>query len=114
MRRVRARSRAQRRIEAFGLKALLTSTTPSVSASLGTLGRFVLSAALVVELQHIFGDASANWSHATLYVPSFIPFWLVAVATMLRHRMPLRAYWHVLRDTCARLQKVLRQQRWRH
>lgn len=66
-------------------------TSPAATVDLGSLGRFRLSAGLVVSLLEIFGVNSVSWSYEILYVPCFIPFVVVSVITiaMLRHDV-----WH--------------------
>lgn len=70
------------RIPQIGLKGLLTLTDPALHLKLGTLGSFNLSPALVLGLNNIFGT-SVSWSHALLYVPSLIPFFLISILTLL-------------------------------
>ncbi len=70
------------RIPQFGIKALLTSTASWLSVNLGSLGTFNLSPSLVLELKNIF-NAGVNWEHSLLYVPSLIPFGLIAIVTFL-------------------------------
>ncbi|KAG5188614.1 L-lactate permease [Tribonema minus] len=53
-----------------GLKALLTSTTPRVSASLGTYGDVSLSAALVFGLDDVLRQPDVDFRLQTLYLPS--------------------------------------------
>lgn len=68
-------------------------TSPAATVDLGSLGRFRLSAGLVVSLLEIFGVSSVTWSYEILYVPCLIPFVAVSVITivMLRHDV-----WHAL------------------
>lgn len=70
------------RIPQIGLKNLLTLTDPALHLKLGSLGNFSLSPALVLGLDNIFGS-TVNWSHALLYVPSLIPFFLISILTLL-------------------------------
>lgn len=72
------------RIPQFGIKALLTSTVSWLSVNLGSLGTFNLSPSLVLELNNIF-NAGVNWDHSLLYVPSLIPFGLIAIITFLMY-----------------------------
>ncbi len=65
------------RIPQFGLRDALTATTPAWEISLGSLGRFSISPALVMRLQDIFGTTT-HWTHQVLYVPSLIPFILIS------------------------------------
>lgn len=68
------------RIPALGLKGLLNLNDPAWQLSLGTLGDFSLSPALVMGLQNIFGT-TASWSLKLLYVPGLIPFVLISLLT---------------------------------
>ncbi|TVR78792.1 MAG: L-lactate permease, partial [Rhodospirillales bacterium] len=65
------------RIPELGLKTLLTTSTPLLSADLGTLGEFNLTKSLIIQLNDIFGT-EASWNFATLYIPAFIPFFLIS------------------------------------
>lgn len=73
------------RIPQLGLKGMLNETTPLFSASLGSLGDFALTKALIIQLTKIFGT-TASWQFATLYIPAFIPFFLVAGISFLLFR----------------------------
>jgi lactate permease len=66
------------RVQAFGLRAWLTATTPLWEVSLGPLGEFLVSPSLVFQLENIFGT-EMRWSHATFYVPSLLPFLFISV-----------------------------------
>ncbi len=68
------------RIPELGLKGLINATEPSIALSLGSFGDFSLSAALVAKLTGIFGT-SAGWSFSTLYIPAFIPFFLISAVS---------------------------------
>jgi lactate permease len=83
------------RIPDLGLKGLLTATAPLFSASLGSLGDFSLTTALIVQLSNIF-DTVASWQFQTLYIPAFIPFFLVSGISFLLFRSSVgtaRAAW---------------------
>ena len=66
------------RIPELGLRGLLTSATPALHFSLGDLGNFSISPALVLRLRGIFGT-DTDWTHQVLYVPSLIPFFFISV-----------------------------------
>jgi lactate permease len=70
------------RIPELGLKGLITASTPLFSASLGSLGEFTLSTALIAQLSGIFGT-TASWKFAALYIPAFIPFFLISGISFL-------------------------------
>jgi lactate permease len=69
------------RVPQFGLRAILTTASPTWDISLGSLGRFSISPALVLRLDGIFGTAT-EWTHQVLYVPSFVPFFLISMISM--------------------------------
>lgn len=86
------------RIPEFGLKRLLTATTPALEVSLGTLGNFMISPSLVVQLENIFGTPE-SWVHSLLYVPSFIPFGLVVLIALWMDRSIKSKGTSILRET---------------
>ncbi len=75
------------RIEQLGLKGFLTDATPVIEAPLGSFGSFGASASLVLQLQNIFGSESA-WALQALYIPAFVPFFLISAITFWIFRMP--------------------------
>ena len=85
------------RIPQLGLRTALTASTPALEVAIGGLGQFSISAALVLQLQGIFGT-EANWTYQVLYVPSLIPFILVSVMS-----------WWVLSAPCGTARQVWRQ-----
>jgi lactate permease len=72
------------RIPQIGLKGLMTLKEPAYATSLGSLGDFSISSALVASLTNIFGT-TASWSFATLYIPAFIPFFLISAITLMMY-----------------------------
>lgn len=91
------------RIPALGLRQWLTATSPAAEWSLGGLGVFSVSTSLVLSLRGILGEVM-EWSHATLYVPSIVPFFLSAtLALMLFRRLGVAG--EVIRETSGRLVK---------
>lgn len=75
------------RIEQLGLKGFLTDATPIVQAPLGSFGSFGVSASLVLQLQNIFGSES-TWALQALYIPAFVPFFLISAITFWIFRVP--------------------------
>lgn len=69
------------RLPDLGLKGLLQATEPNISVSLGALGQLTVSASLVVTLAGIL-DTTTQWRHSVLYVPSILPFIVIAVASV--------------------------------
>jgi len=83
------------RIDMLGLKAWLTAKTPALNFPIAGLGELRISQSLVVQWRAIFGTEQ-SWSHALLYVPSILPFFLVCVLTFALFRTPsesVRAAW---------------------
>lgn len=54
------------------------------------VGRACISPSLVIQWREIFGT-ELGWSHAVLYVPSVIPFFLVSALSFLLFRTPVPA-----------------------
>ncbi|OAN10967.1 lactate permease [Photobacterium jeanii] len=69
------------RIKQLGIKPLLTDSTEIFTLSLGPLGDFSISQALILKLSHIFGT-DVSWAYKTLYVPALIPFLLVVLISI--------------------------------
>ena len=69
------------RIKQFGIKSMLVDNTEVFSLSLGPLGDFSISQALIIKLSQILGTDVA-WAYKTLYVPALIPFLLVALISI--------------------------------
>ncbi len=87
------------RIDALGLKSMLLAKSPSFTVPLFGLGELSISPSLVVQWRQILGT-EISWSHAVLYVPSVIPFFLVSVLTFVWFRTPAAtardAWWQSL------------------
>lgn len=90
------------RIPFLGLRQLLTSPIPNWGASLGPLGELTISPALVFELTNILGE-DLDWSHAVLYVPSFIPFAITAGLALILFRSPPRTLRATFGETFGRI-----------
>ncbi len=71
---------AATRIEALGLKALLSAESPSASLDLGPLGAVSVSAALVARVDSILGTP-VSWAMPVLYVPFIVPFLVVSLVS---------------------------------
>ncbi|WP_299015585.1 L-lactate permease [uncultured Photobacterium sp.] len=69
------------RIKQFGIKSMLIDGTEIFTLSLGPLGDFSLSKALIIKLSHILGT-DVSWAYKTLYVPALIPFLLVVLISI--------------------------------
>ena len=94
------------RVNQLPIKAYLTSERPAWQLPLGTLGDLSVSASLVVSLEHIFGTA-AGFSHKLLYVPSLVPFFLVAGVSFLVLRMPGQQVASVWRESFERMRRPI-------
>lgn len=70
------------RIHQLGIKQLLNDATTWFSVSLGALGEFKVSQALILSLNNILGQG-INESYKTLYVPSLIPFIVTVIISIL-------------------------------
>lgn len=73
------------RIPELGLKGLLMLNEPALVIELGSLGVFSVSASLVLSLTGIFNTAE-SWSHSLLYVPSLLPFVVIALISIQLYR----------------------------
>jgi lactate permease len=91
------------RIPALGLRQGMTATEPHWALGLGNLGTVFLSPALVVGWRDILGQ-DFHWNHATLYVPSLIPFVLTTALTLVLFRTP-ELWGTALRETGGRIRK---------
>ena len=90
------------RIPFLGLRHLLTSEADWASIPLGPLGVFSLSPSLVFQLRGILGE-DLHWSHALLYVPSILPFFVAAALALILYRCPPSVFGKVAKETFARL-----------
>jgi lactate permease len=90
------------RIPFLGLRQLLTSEAGSMSIPLGKLGVFFLSPSLVFQLRGILGE-DLHWSHALLFVPSILPFFVAAVVALMLYRCPWSVFRSVAGETFTRL-----------
>jgi lactate permease len=90
------------RIPFLGLRQLLTSEAGSISIPLGKLGVFSLSPSLVFQLRGILGE-DLHWSHALLFVPSILPFFVAAVVALILYHCPWSVFRNVAGETFTRL-----------
>ncbi len=73
------------RVPQLNIKPLLQLSEPYFALDLGMLGTFSISAALVLKLEGILNTAE-TWTHALLYIPSIIPFFIIALMTLFLYR----------------------------
>src|SRR4029077_18564497 len=90
------------RIPFLGLRQLLTSEAKWVLIPLGPVGKFSLSPSLVFQLRGILGE-DLHWSHALLFVPSILPFFVAALIALMLYRCPWSVFWGVAGETFTRL-----------
>src|SRR6516225_9220725 len=90
------------RVRFLPLRAWLNAESPALTLDWGSLGKFSVSAGLVIKLDSIFGTSSA-WSYNALYVPALIPFVVVVLLSMLLLKIDLHALKKVVADTTKRL-----------
>jgi lactate permease len=90
------------RIPFLGLRQLLTSEADSISIPLGKLGVFSLTPSLVFQLRGILGE-DLHWSHAVLFVPSILPFFVAALVALMLYRCPWSVFRGVAGETFTRL-----------
>ncbi|AKD38838.1 LctP [Pasteurella multocida subsp. multocida OH4807] len=77
------------RIHQLGIKQLLNDGTTWFSVSLGGLGEFGVSQALILSLNNILGQG-INESYKTLYVPSLIPFIVTVIVSIIVFKLTSR------------------------
>lgn len=94
------------RLDAIGLKTILTSASPSWSIAIPGLGELHASPSLVIGWRQIFGSG-LNWQHAILYVPSVIPFMVVSLLTFWIFKTPAQGIREVGQDTLRRVLKPI-------
>lgn len=74
------------RIHQLGIKTLLNDTTVWFSVSLGQLGKFEVSHALILSLKNILGQG-VNDGYKALYVPSLIPFIITVLISIILFKL---------------------------
>jgi lactate permease len=94
------------RLKEIGLKTILTSTTDSLTISLQPIADFLISPSLVLQLNNILGT-STNFSHALLYVPSIIPFFLVSFIAFLLYKSKSRVIKSSWSESWQRMKKPI-------
>lgn len=90
------------RIPQLGIKGLLTDATPLAAVTLGTFGELSVSRALVLALRYIFG-AESHWEFQTLYVPAFIPFFMIACISFVVFRLNASVARQLFTETSQRM-----------
>ncbi|MCK5608483.1 L-lactate permease [Candidatus Pacearchaeota archaeon] len=73
------------RIEQLGIKSWLTAQSPALKIGLQPFGDFVMSRSMVIQLNNILGT-DLNFSHALLYIPSLLPFFVISFLTFWWYR----------------------------
>jgi lactate permease len=90
------------RVPFLPFRAWLNAESPRLALDLGSLGKFSVSAGLVLRLDSIFGTSSV-WSYNALFVPALIPFVVVVLLSMPLLRINLSMLKKVVADTTIRL-----------
>lgn len=70
------------------------STSPSFKISLGSLGTFSMSAALVLQLKDILTVPGINWKYEMLYVPLLVPFVIASLLCIAINRKHMQGRWY--------------------
>ncbi len=91
------------RIDALGLKYFFTTTDFSLRWAT-RFGDFLINPSLVLQWRHILGT-DLSWSHALLYVPSFIPFLLVVLLSFFVLKVNKEKQFVVFYTTLHRMKK---------
>lgn len=94
------------RIQQIGLKGLLQVAEPTANIPLGTFGDFSVSPALVLNLNNIF-NTDVGWKYAALYIPAFIPFFLIVAITILLYKTPGDKQKQIFSETYQRMTKPI-------
>ncbi len=79
------------RIKQIGINPLLKLNGPDhiwFSLDMGSIGDFMMSNALVLNVQHIFGT-DISWKYQLLYIPCLIPFVAVSAAAFILFKTDL-------------------------
>eukprot|EP00775_Hariotina_reticulata_P006159 gene6159-6396_t len=82
------------RIPQLGIHDAFISTSPSFKISLGSLGTFSMSAALVLQLKDILTVPGINWKYETLYVPFLVPFVIASLLCIAINRKHMQGRWY--------------------
>jgi lactate permease len=90
------------RVRFLPLRAWLNAESPGRTLDWGSLGKFSVSAALVLRLDSIF-KTSSSWSYHALFVPALIPFVVVVALSVSLLRIDRDAMEKVVVDTTNRL-----------
>jgi lactate permease len=89
------------RIDAVGLKGLLTRTTPSFTAYLGTYGDVNVSASLVFQLLDVLTVSEVDFKFQILYVPC-TPLFIAGLFTLAAFKSD-KTLWRVTKDVVAQV-----------
>ena len=93
------------RIQPLGIKDLLLATEPAFTVPLGVVGDLSVSAALVFNLQGVFGIAGSDgaWSYRSLYVPALIPFFVVSFAAFALYGLEAQVRGRIVSESWQRM-----------
>lgn len=90
------------RISGFGLKKWLNTGSSWIDYSLGTIGNLKITTSSVLFLENIL-QTTLTWRHPLLYIPSLIPFAVVALLCFIFFKMPRRDLFLVFTETSKRI-----------
>lgn len=94
------------RIQGFGLKGLLTSSANSFTIGLQPITDILLSPSLVLQFKNILGTGT-NFSHALLYVPSIIPFFVISFIAFMIYKSSGKVIKKSWSETWKRMKKPI-------
>lgn len=94
------------RIPELGLKGILTQSIPALVLKLQPLADIRISSALVIQFREILGTPT-YFSHALLYVPSIIPFFLISLMAFLIHKSDTKAIQKSWSETWQRMKNPI-------
>lgn len=92
------------RIPELRIRDFLNADSPAFKISLGSLANFSISPGLVIELENIFGTTT-SWAYKALFVPAFIPFFLVSGLSILFFRLERPIAGRIWSESLERMEK---------
>lgn len=94
------------RIPSLGIKGILNSSAHSIGLNLQPIADVFISSSLVLQIKNILG-AGVNFSHALLYVPSIIPFFLVSLIAFLIYKSDVKVIQRSWSESISRMKKPI-------
>lgn len=90
------------RIPQLGIKAWLNDAQPYIEWVWRGVGEFAVSPSLVLSMKGILGTGEA-WTHKLLYVPSLLPFILIALITCVLYSVSRHKMQQIVGVTCEQM-----------